>query len=73
MAEVNVHQAKTNLSKLLRQVEQGEVVVIARAGRPVAKLVPVAASTRERVPGLDRGRVSIADDFDEPLDPESFS
>jgi prevent-host-death family protein len=66
---VNVHEAKTHLSRLLEAVEQGEEVVIARAGKPVARLVPVAVRREPRVPGTWRGRVVIADDFDET--PES--
>ena len=61
---VNVHEAKTHLSRLLEAVEQGEDVVIARAGRPVARLVP-AQSHGTRSPGSWKGRVIVADDFDE--------
>ncbi|GAB3462768.1 type II toxin-antitoxin system Phd/YefM family antitoxin [Kineococcus endophyticus] len=65
---VNVHEAKTHLSRLLEAVEQGEDVVIARAGKPVARLVPVPARVA-RVPGTLKGQVVIADDFDEtPVD-----
>jgi prevent-host-death family protein len=66
---VNVHQAKTNLSRLLQDVERGQEVVIARSGVPIARLVgwsppqhPVAA------PGAMRGQIEVADDFDAPLD-----
>jgi prevent-host-death family protein len=62
---VNVHDAKTNLSRLLERVERGEEVVICRAGKPVARLVPARSSGR--VLGGDRGRVRIAPDFDAPL------
>lgn len=61
---VNVYEAKTHLSKLLDRVAQGEDVVIARAGRPVARLVPFAEPAQRRVPGAWRGRVRIAADFD---------
>ena len=64
MKEVNVHQAKTQLSQLLRRVEAGEVVVIARAGKPVARLVPIGA---DGPLGIDEGLVRIAPDFDAPL------
>ncbi len=63
---VNIHEAKTHLSRLLKRVEGGEEVVIARAGRAVARLVPVARGAK-RVLGEDKGRVFIADDFDAPL------
>lgn len=62
---VNVHEAKTHLSRLLEAVEAGEDVVIARAGKPVARLVPAARRTERRTPGTWRGRGFIADDFDE--------
>ena len=68
---VNVHEAKTHLSRLLARVARGEEVVIARAGKPIARLVPIGQPPRARVLGLDNGRVFIADDFDAPL-PESF-
>ncbi|HUL26485.1 MAG TPA: type II toxin-antitoxin system Phd/YefM family antitoxin [Streptosporangiaceae bacterium] len=63
---VNVYQAKTHLSQLLDRAAAGEEIVIARAGRPVARLMPLADSpSRRRVPGGWRGRVSISTDFDE--------
>ena len=67
MRAVNVHEAKTHLSRLLARVERGEEVVIARAGKPVARLVPVARARGRRVLGRDKGKVVIADDFDAPL------
>lgn len=63
---VNVHEAKTHLSRLLERVEAGEEIVIARAGRPIARLVQYRGRTAPREPGLWRGRVTIAADFDEP-------
>ena len=62
---VNVHQAKTELSRLLEAVEAGEDVVIARAGVPVARLVPVRAD--QRTPGRLTGLVRLGADFDAPL------
>ena len=64
MATVNVHAAKTHLSRLLERVAAGEEVVIARAGRPVARLVPIEPK-EPRKPGLAKGRVTDA--FFEPL------
>ena len=61
----NVHQAKTNLSRLLERVQRGEEIVIGKAGTPVAKLVPYQAAAAPRHGGHWRGRVRIADDFDE--------
>jgi prevent-host-death family protein len=65
---MNIHEAKTHFSKLIADVENGREVVISRAGRPVARLVPVARQVR-RTPGGWEGRVFIAPDFDE-VDPE---
>ena len=64
MDQVNVHEAKTQLSKLLARVEQGEQIVIARDGKPVAKLVPHELAREPRKPGWAKGKVWIADDFD---------
>ncbi|HEX3518635.1 MAG TPA: type II toxin-antitoxin system Phd/YefM family antitoxin [Solirubrobacteraceae bacterium] len=63
---VGVHEAKTHLSRLLEDVAAGEEVVITRRGEEVASLVP-AKSTAPRRFGLDRGRFTVPDDFDEPL------
>jgi len=69
MQQVNVHAAKTQLSKLLERVEAGENIVIARAGTPVARLVPYAPPKRKIAPpGAMEDEIWIADDFDEPLD-----
>jgi prevent-host-death family protein len=62
---VNIHDAKTHLSRLIQQVEQGEEVVIARAGHPVARLMPLQKRSGPRKPGAWRGRVAVANDFDE--------
>jgi prevent-host-death family protein len=64
--QVNIHEAKTHLSRLVERVEAGEEITIARAGRPVARLVPVQRR-RPRRPGLWKGRVVIGPDFDAPL------
>ncbi len=63
---VNVHEAKTHLSRLLERVAAGDEVVIAKAGKPVARLVPMATPGKRPL-GLDAGKVWIADDFDAPL------
>jgi prevent-host-death family protein len=65
MSVVNVHEAKTHLSRLLERVAAGEEIVIAKAGRPVARLVPYQEELEPRKPGGWEGRVWIADDFDE--------
>lgn len=61
----NIHQAKSQLSKLIEKAERGEEVIIARAGKPVARLVPYRATTRPRKGGQWKGRVRISPDFDE--------
>jgi prevent-host-death family protein len=64
---VNIHEAKTHLSRLVERVEGGEEIVIARAGRPIARLVPFRPRRSPRVPGLWEGRVTIAPNFDDPI------
>jgi prevent-host-death family protein len=61
----NIHDAKTHFSKLVERAEAGEEIVIGRAGRPVAKLVPYLAPRPDRVPGALRGRIWIAPDVDD--------
>ena len=63
---VGIHEAKTHLSRLLRRVAAGEEIVIARGGRPVARLVPVEPPP-QRALGRDRGLFEVPDDFDAPL------
>jgi len=65
--EVNIHEAKTQLSRLLRKVAEGEEIIIARAGVPVAKLVAVPPAQRLRPLGAMEGQIYIAEDFDAPL------
>lgn len=65
MSVVNIHEAKTHLSRLLERVSAGEEIVIAKAGRPVARLVPYEEDLEPRKLGGWEGRVWIADDFDE--------
>jgi len=63
---VNMHDAKSNLSKLVEEAEAGEDVVLARAGKPVVRLVPVRPSRKRRL-GRWKGKVEMSDDFDAPL------
>jgi prevent-host-death family protein len=67
---VNVHEAKTHLSKLLERVRQGEEIVIARSGEPVARLVAVTKRQERRWPGTAKGTLVYSDDFDAPLPDE---
>jgi len=62
---VNIHEAKTHFSKLLARVSAGEEIVIARAGKPVARLTPIEKpAVKKRVPGRDKGKIWMAKDFD---------
>ncbi len=68
MDTVNVHEAKTHLSRLLERVDRGEQVIIASAGKPVAVLSPfVPPALEPRRPGIRKGQVWMSDDFDDPL------
>ena len=67
MGTVNLYEAKTHLSSLVERAAAGEEIVIAKAGRPTARLVPLRAVHERRVPGNWEGRVVIAPDFDAPL------
>jgi prevent-host-death family protein len=69
---INIYDAKTKLSQLVDRVAEGEEIIIARAGRPVARLVAFLPSSPTRKPGRLRGRVKVARDFDAPLPDELF-
>lgn len=69
MQIINIHQAKTNLSKLIEKTLNGEEVVIAKAGKPVAKLIAYKEKLKPRKPGLWKGKIWVSDDFDDE-DPE---
>ncbi len=68
--EVNIHEAKTHLSRLLERVAMGEEVVIAKAGKPVAKLVPFEKRPKNRNLGSAKGEFTVPDDFNDPLPKE---
>ena len=63
---VNVHEAKTHLSRLLHRVAAGEEITIANAGKPVARLVPIEFSTKKRELGTEKSKIWISEDFDAP-------
>lgn len=67
MTVVNVHAAKTNLSRLIEQALRGEEVIIARGDKPVVRLVPVDAPVPRRRPGTLKGRLEVPDSFFDPL------
>ena len=71
MTTVNIHAAKTHLSRLVEQAASGDEIVIAKAGKPVAKLGPLSSARRtKRRLGLLTGRLNVPDDFDAPLPPK---
>jgi len=70
MKTVNIHAAKTHLSSLVAEVEAGEEIIIAKAGKPVARLMPLEEKKAQRKPGLMKGQIWMSDDFDAPLPPE---
>ena len=67
---VNIHEAKTNLSRLLERISEGEEILIAKAGRPVARLVPAGERPERREPGSASGKVVVREDFDATLPSE---
>ncbi len=68
--KVNLYEAKTKLSHLVERAAAGEEIIIAKAGKPRARLVPLKTGRPSRRPGAGRGKVWIADDFDAPLPAE---
>jgi prevent-host-death family protein len=70
MRTVNMHEAKTHLSRLAEEVAAGEEVIIAKAGKPVMKLVPFRPERKRRTLGLLKGKIHITGDFDDPLPQE---
>ncbi|HEX8212124.1 MAG TPA: type II toxin-antitoxin system Phd/YefM family antitoxin [Longimicrobium sp.] len=67
---VNLYEAKTHLSQLVERAAAGEEIIIAKAGRPVARLMPLPPPSASRVPGALKGQIWISDDFDDPLPPD---
>lgn len=70
MDTINIHEAKTHFSRLLERIAKGEEIVIAKSGKPVARLVPFEEHHSPRVGGQWKGLVCIREDFDQPLPPE---
>jgi prevent-host-death family protein len=67
---INIHEAKTHLSKIVDEVAAGAEVIIAKAGKPMARLSPISAPARPKKLGLLKGKIKVPDDFNEPLDDE---
>ena len=70
MKTVNIHAAKTHLSSLLAEVEAGEEIIIAKAGKPVARLMPLPKNDFRKTFGALKGKIWMSDDFDAPLPPD---
>ena len=67
---INIHEAKTHLSRIVDEVAAGTEVIIAKAGKPLAKLSPISPSVKKKKLGLLKGKVKVPDDFNAPLPPE---
>jgi len=67
MHTVNIHEAKTNLSRLLEEVAAGKEIIITKAGKPIARLMPLSVTPKTRHLGLFKGELQVPDDFDAPL------
>jgi prevent-host-death family protein len=67
MRTINIHEAKTHLSRYVEEAAAGEEIIIAKAGKPIARLIPFAAPPSARKPGTARGMITMSPDFDAPL------
>lgn len=65
---INIHEAKTHLSRIVDEVAAGAEVIIAKAGKPMARLVPMSSTSRPKKLGLLKGKIRVPDDFNAPLD-----
>ena len=71
MITININDAQTQLHKLLSMVSEGNEIIISSDDKPLAKIVPFSSSPKKRIAGLNKGKVKMSDDFDEPL-PNDF-
>jgi prevent-host-death family protein len=65
---INIHEAKTHLSRIVDEVAAGAEVIIAKAGKPMARLTPIAPRARKKKLGLLKGKINVPDDFNAPID-----
>jgi prevent-host-death family protein len=72
MEHATIHQAKTNLSRLIEKAEAGEEVIISRGAKPVVRLVPIESRANTRMPGMFKGEFELPDSFFDPLPPEEL-
>lgn len=70
---VNIHEAKTHLSRLIDEVAAGAEIIIAKAGKPMARLSPITTPVRKKHLGLLKGKIKVADDFNAPLDNKALA
>jgi prevent-host-death family protein len=73
MTTVNIHEAKTHLSRLVDEVAAGAEIIIAKAGKPMARLAPISAPVRKKRLGLLKGKIKVPDDFNAPMDEETLA
>ena len=73
VGQFNIHEAKTNLSKIVERVEHGEEIIISRAGKPVAKIIPLGRQARMASYGSLKGKIILADDWDSPQTNEAIA
>ena len=73
MATVNIHEAKTHLSRLVDEVAAGAEIIIAKAGKPMARLAPIAAPVRKKHLGLLKGKIKVPDDLNDPLEDDTLA
>ena len=73
MTTINIHEAKTHLSRLVDEVAAGAEIIIAKAGKPMARLTPISAPARKKTLGLLKGKIKVPDDFNSPLDDETLA
>jgi prevent-host-death family protein len=73
MTTVDIHEAKTRLSRLVDEVAAGAEIIIVKAGKPMARLAPLSKPIRKKRLGLLKGKIKVSDDFNAPLDDETLS
>lgn len=70
MRTINIHEAKTHLSAILKRVESGEEILIAKSGHPIARISPLSPASGKRQPGSAKGRLIVSENFMDPLPPD---
>jgi prevent-host-death family protein len=70
---INIHEAKTHLSRIVDEVAAGAEVIIAKSGKPMARLTPLAGVRRAKKLGLLKGKIKVPDDFNAPMTPDELA